>query len=166
VLLERDQLDEVLARRRAWGADKLDEVWEGVPHLGQQVGRHPSLQQQLALLLGEEAEERGLVAVLGAYEPRPPGSPFDGSGERVRGDSAGTAALAVEIIDADHGEERLAALAADRIDEVVLIDLGARTVRWLALADGEYRPTDTSRVIDLRPAAFAESVNWPSGPDG
>ena len=56
VLLDRDQLDEVLARRRAWGADKLDEVWEGVPHLGQQVGRHASLQQQLALLLGGAAE--------------------------------------------------------------------------------------------------------------
>jgi len=126
VLLDRDQLDEVLARRRAWGADKLDEVWEGVPHLGQQVGRHASLQRQLALLLRGAAEERGLVAVLGAYEPCPPDSPF-GSGERVRGDSAGTAALAVEIIDADDGEERLAALAADRINEVVLVDLGAHT---------------------------------------
>ena len=82
----------------------------------------------------------------------------------MRGDGAGTAALAVEIIDADHGEERLAALAADRIIEVVLIDLGARTVRWLALADGEYRPTDASRVIDLRPAGLAESFNWPSDP--
>ena len=61
----------------------------------------------------------------------PPDSPFGESGERVRGDSAGTAALAVEIIDVDHGDERLSALAADRIDEVVLIDLGASTVRWL-----------------------------------
>jgi hypothetical protein len=162
VLLDRDQLEEVSARRRAWGADKLDEVWEGVPHLGQQVDRRSSLQQQLALLLGGAAEERGLVAVLGASEPSPPSSPFVESGSPVRGDGAGTAALAVEIIDADHGEERLAALAADRITEVVPIDLGARTVRWHALAHGEYRPTDASPLIDLRPAAFAESVNWPS----
>jgi hypothetical protein len=28
VLLERDQLDKVLARRRAWGADKLDNVFQ------------------------------------------------------------------------------------------------------------------------------------------
>ena len=102
--------------------------------------------------------------MLGAYEPRPPGSPFGESAERVRGDSAGTAALAVEIVDADHGEERLAALAADRIDEVVLVDVGARTSDGLALADGQYRSTDASRVIDLRPAALAESVNWPSDP--
>jgi len=164
VLLDRDHLNEVLARRRAWGADKLDEVWEGVPHLGQQVGRHGSLQQQLALLLGGPAEERGLVAVLGAYEPCPPGSPFGESGERVRGDSAGTAALAVEIVDADHAEDRLAALAADRINEVVLIDPGAHTVRWLRLADGDYGPTDASRVIDVAADALAESVNWPSDP--
>ena len=131
VLLERDHLDEVLARRRAWGADKLDEVWDGVPHLGQQVGRHGSLQQQLALLLGGAAEARGLIAVLGAYEPCAPDSPF-GESERVRGDSAGTAALAVEIIDSDGSESRLAAVAADRISEVVLVDLGARNVRWLA----------------------------------
>jgi hypothetical protein len=162
VLLERDQHDEVLARRRAWGADKFDEVWEGVPHLGQQVGRHASLQQQLALLLGRPAEQRGLVVVLGAYEPDPPGSAFGERCERVRGDSAGTPALGVEFIDADQGEERLAALAADRINEVVLVDLRARSVRWLALADGEYRPIDASRVIDLRPAALAESINWPS----
>jgi hypothetical protein len=164
VLLARDQLDEVMARRRAWGADELDEVWEGVPHLGQQVGRHASLQQQLALLLGGAAEERGLIAVLGAYEPRPPASPLGERGERVRGDSAGTAALAVEIIDAHHDEGRLGALAADRIHEVVLIDLSARTVRWLALADGDYRPLHASREIDLRPAALAESIKWPSDP--
>lgn len=166
MLLDRDQLEEVLARRRAWGADKLDEVWEGVPHLGQQVGRHPGLQQRLALLLGGAAEERGLVAVLGAYEPCPPGSPSGASGVRVPGDSAGTAPLAVEIVDADDCEERLSMLAADRIDEVVLVDLGARTVRWLALADGEYRPTAASRLIDVRPAALAESITWPSDPTG
>lgn len=162
VLLDRDHLEEVLARRRAWGADKLDEIWEGVPHLGQQPGRHASLQQQLALLLGGAAKEYGLVAVLGAYEPCPPGSPFGDSRKRVRGDGAGTAPLAVEIVDVDHGEQRLAALAADRVSEVVLVDLGARTVRWLALTGGEYRPTDVSRVVDLRPAALAESISWPS----
>ena len=166
MLLERDHLDAVLARRRPWGADKLDEVWDGVPHLGQQVGRHGQLQQQLALLLGGAAEARGLVAVLGAYEPCEPDSPLRESGERVRGDSAGTAALAVAIIDSDGSESRLAAVAADRISEVVLIDLGRHTVRWLALVDGEYRPAEASRVIDLRPAALAESVIWPSEPDG
>ena len=165
MLLERDHLDAVLARRRAWGADKLDEVWDGVPHLGQQVGRHGQLQQQLALLLGGAAEARGLVAVLGAYEPCEPDSPLRESGERVRGDSAGTAALAVEIIGLDGSEGRLALLAADRISEVVLVDLGARTVRWLVLADGGYRVTAASRVIDFRPAALAESVSWPSDPD-
>jgi hypothetical protein len=165
VLLDRDHLDEVQARRHAWGADVFDEVWDGVPHLGQQVGRHPDLQQQLAVLLGDAAGERGLVAVLGAYEPRPPGSPFGESAARIRGDSAGTAALVVEIIDADADEERLSALAADRVNEVMLVDLGQRTVRWLALGDGEYRPTEASRVIDLRPRALAESINWPSDPD-
>jgi hypothetical protein len=54
--------------------------------------------------------------------------------------------------------------AADRIDEVVLIGLGANRVRWLALTDGDYRPTDASRVIDLAADAFAESINWPGDP--
>jgi hypothetical protein len=67
--------------------------------------------------------------------------------------------LAVEVIDADHGEERLAA----RINEVVLVDVAARNARWLALADGQYRSSDASRVIDLRPAELAD---WPRDPDG
>ena len=166
VLLDRDHLDEVLARRRAWGADTLDEVWEGVSHLGQQVGRHASLQQQLALLLAVPAEERGLIAVLGTYEPPPPDLPFSERAARVRGDAAGTAALAVEIIDAQDREERLSALAADRVNEVVLVDLAARTVRWLTLTDGEYQPTDASYVIAVRPAALAQAIDWPTDTHG
>jgi hypothetical protein len=47
----------------------------------------------------------------------------------------------------------------------VLVDLGERTVRWLALVDGRYRPVAASRLIDLRSAALSEAINWPSDPD-
>jgi hypothetical protein len=74
--------------------------------------------------------------------------------------------VAVEIIGADGGEPRLSDLAADRINEVVLVDLDGRTVRWLVLADGVYEPTDASDVIDVGPAALAESIGWPRRPGG
>jgi hypothetical protein len=84
----------------------------------------------------------------------------------VRGDSAGTAALTVQIIDARDGGEQLSALAADRVSEVVLVDLAARTVRWLVLTDGEPRPTAASRVITLGPDALAQTIAWPTDPEG
>lgn len=160
-LLDRDHLDEVLARRHAWGADRFDEVWEGVPHFGRVVGPRSELQQQLALLLRPAASAAGLVAVLGAYDPPEPGSPPRAIAVRVRGDGAGTAALAVEIVDAGDRDGRMSAIAADRVGELMLVDPRERTVRWLVLADGAYRSVDASGVIHLDPAELAGAIDWP-----
>jgi len=161
VLLADDHFDELQARRHVWGADKLDEVWTGIPHLSQ-VDRHSRLQQAIALLLHRAARERGLVAVLGAYEPSKPdphGSPSDAP--RLRGDQASTAALAVEIVTCgDDVAERLRSLAADRVGEVVVVDPDRRTVDWLALADNEYQPIEMSRLIDHGPKRLAEMIEW------
>ena len=87
-------------------------MWAGVHHR-RPVGPHPALQQELALQMRPEAEARGLVPVLGAYEP----SESDGrsrASERVRGDQAASALLAVEITTAqDDAHRRLSVLAVD-----------------------------------------------------
>ena len=161
-LLARDHLDDLLARRHAWGVDRFDEMWEGVPHFGRQVGPHSELQQQLALLFRPAASAAGLVAVLGAYDPPEPGSPPRANAVRVRGDSAGTAVLAVEIVNAVDRDGRLSAIAADRVHELVVVDLDERAVGWHALGDCEYRPVVASRVIDLAPDALAAEIEWPT----
>ena len=164
MLLTDDHFDEVQARRRAWGADKLDEVWTGIPHL-RPVGEHSNLQHSIAVRMRPAAAQRGLVAVLGAYEPRDVDEHggADAASARVRGDQASTAALAVEIVTReDDVRQRLAALAADRIGEVVVVDLARHSVEWFALIGGTYEATEISRVIDLGPATLAEMIHWPA----
>jgi hypothetical protein len=160
-LLADDHLERVMARRLAWG-HKGDEMWDGVPHL-RELDDFVPLQQTIALLMKEPARARGLIPVLGAYAPRAPGDPRtpreDPPG--VWAGEASTAALAVEVL-AARARPRLAALAADEVAEVVIVDSVRRSVEWLARHEGEYRPVQASRVIDLRPAALAESIAWPN----
>ena len=163
-LLAEDDFAELQARRRAWGADKLDEVWTGIHHL-RPVGPDSELQQAIALWLRPLASERGLVPVLGAYDPRDPadGGPADVGETRLRGDQAACAVLAVEIVNAaEDVQRRLSALAADRVDELVIVDPERRTVDWFALVDGDYEPTDRSQLIDCTSGGLAVSIEWPN----
>jgi len=163
-LLDDDRLAALLDRRHAWGADGFDEVWEGVRH-HPPVGPHSALQQALALALYDCAQQRGLTPVLGAFEPRDPdaGRRHPDAEPLVRGDMAASAALAVEIVPArDATEPRLAGLAADRIGEVVVVDLRGRVVTWLALLDGGYCPVERSALLGLDAAALAQLISSPA----
>jgi hypothetical protein len=162
-LLADTHFAELQARRREWGADKLDEVWTGIHHL-RPVGPDSELQQAIALCLRPVASERGLVPVLGAYDPRDPadGRLADVGEVRLRGDQAASAVLAVEIVNAAEDVQRcLSALAADRVDELVIVDPESRNVSWFALVDGDYEPTDRSQLIDCTAGGLAEAIEWP-----
>jgi hypothetical protein len=163
-LLDDDRLAALLDRRHAWGADGFDEVWEGVRH-HPPVGPHSALQQALALALRDRAQQRGLTPVLGAFDPRDPdaGRRHPDAEPLLRGDMAASAALAVEIVPApDATEPRLAALAADRVDEVGVVDLRRREVTCLALLDGGYRSVERSALLGLDAAALAPLMSWPA----
>jgi hypothetical protein len=61
-------LGEFAERRRRSGLDRLDEVWEGVLHMGPAPhGRHVDVQQQLAELLGPLARAAGLFPTIGEF---------------------------------------------------------------------------------------------------
>ena len=140
---------------------KFDEVWSGIHHL-QPVGPHSQLQQAIAVRLHPLAAERGLVAVLGAYEPRDPAeSRSDIAPPTLRGDQAASAILGVKIV--GHAEDthgQLSALAADQVRELVRIDVETRTVDWFALVGEDYEPVDRSRMIDCSPATLALTIEW------
>ena len=160
-LLADTHFAELQARRREWGADKLDEVWTGIHHL-RPVGPDSELQQAIARCLRPLASERGLVPVLGAYDPRDPDDRGQAEVEeaRLRGDQAACAELAVEIV-TDAVQLRRSALAADRVAELVTVDAERRTVHWLVLVDGDYEPTDTSQLIDCTAGGLAAAIEWP-----
>jgi Uma2 family endonuclease len=161
-------LEELLERRRRWGADRHDEVWEGVLHMGPAPhGRHVDVQQQLAELLGPLARAAGLFPTIGEFNLGENAEDFrvpDGGLHRAREDTLWypTAALVVEIVSpGDESREKLPFYAARRVDEVLIVDPRERSVDWLALGEGEYRPIERSGLIALGARELAERLDWP-----
>ncbi len=73
-----------------------------------------------------------------------------------------TAALVIEIVSpGDQSWAKLPFYAEHGVDEVLIVDPARRTVSWLALEEGEYRPVERSGLIELGPTTLAEQLNWP-----
>jgi hypothetical protein len=162
------QLEALIEQRRRTGADRHDEVWEGVYHMIPTAGiAHSLVAAQLVGLLHAPARANGLVVGtefnLGSkqdYRVPDLGVHRDpGLGVRVA-----TAAIAVEIISAgDDTWKKLPFYASHDVDEVLIVDPAERSVLWLALRDGEYRPIDRSEILDLSTSTLAERIDWPRG---
>jgi Uma2 family endonuclease len=160
-------LDEVLERRRRAGADRSDEVWEGVYHVvPAPSGPHAVIAWQLAAILRPLALAGGFTPSgefnLGESEHdfRVP----DGGLHRdfPTGSWHHTAALVVEVVSpGDESWEKLPYYAARRVDEVLIVDPQERSVTWLALRDGEYRPIERSGLIALGAHELDEQIDWP-----
>jgi len=162
------EVQELIERRRRSGLDRLDEVWEGVLHMvPAPSGAHADVTQQLAELLGPLARTAGLFPRMAEFNLGESEQDFrvpDGGVHRER--SLGvwhpTAALVVEIVSpGDETWEKLGFYAEHAVDEVLIVDPATRTVDWLALADGEYRPIDHSRLIELGAEQLAKRIDWP-----
>jgi hypothetical protein len=154
----------LLARRREWGADHHDEVWEGVLHMSPPPSpRHELLVTQLITLLQPLAKANGMAALgaagIGVTDDhrvpdltllRPPAMQWNA-----------TAALAVEVLSwREPADKKLGFYAAHDVEELVIIDPDQRTVRWLELRGGAYEPVQRSGVIDLGPAELADRIDW------
>ncbi len=148
-------LDEVLERRRRSGLDRLDEVWEGVLHMvaAPSYG-HGDLESQLHAILRPLARRAGLTMIgqsnlgEGEHDFRVPDSALHRPG--ASGTWHATAALVVEIVSpGDESWEKLPFYAAHHVDEVLIVDPTERSVDWLVLHDGEYRPIQRSTLIEL-----------------
>jgi len=160
-------LDPLFESRRRSGLDRLDEIWEGVYHMvPAPSGAHGDLESQLHMILRPLAHQAGLTMIgqsnLGESEQnfRVPDSALH------RNPPTGvwnpTAALVVEIVSpGDESWEKLPFYAAHDVDELLIVDPQERSVSWLALEDGEYRPVEHSGLIDLGAQALAEQLDWP-----
>jgi Uma2 family endonuclease len=161
------EFQELLERRREWGADRHDEIWDGVHRVLPVPGEaHWLIDQQLAELLGPFARAAGLICGpefnlgdkndfrvpdRGLHRPE------------ITGDWRPTAALVVEILSpGDETPAKLPFYASHAVDELVIVDPRSRTVEWLALEQDQYRPIDHSRLIPLGPAELAALIDWPA----
>jgi Uma2 family endonuclease len=162
-------LDELLERRRRSGLDRLDEVWEGVRHVvPAPSGEHADIAQQLAVILDGPARRAGFVPAMHEFNLGASEHDFrvpDGGlhRKRPRGVWQATAALVVEIVSpGDESWEKLPFFARHSVDEVVIVEPRESAVHWLALMDGDYRPIERSRLVDLGTAELVERIDWPA----
>ncbi len=160
------ELEELLEHRRRAGADRRDEVWQGVLHMVPGPGEaHMRIQQQLAELLGPLARTAGLTPLpgvnLGTKDDYriPDAALLDITGW---GTYAPSAKLVVEILSpGDETTQKLPFYAQHGVQEVVIIDPAARTVSWLGLSEAEYHPAERSTVINLSGGELAARIDWP-----
>jgi len=162
------ELQALLERRRRAGVDRLDEVWQGVRHMVPGPSfEHAHVAQQLGELLGPLARAAGLVPTLHEFNIGESERDFrvpDGGLHRpgAAGVWHATAAVVVEILSPDDESwQKLPFYAEHHVDEVLLVDPATRTVTWLALRDGDYRPVAVSGLIALGPSELAERLDWP-----
>jgi Uma2 family endonuclease len=157
------EVQKMLEHRRRHGLDRHDEVWRGVLHVvPAPTGEHSSVSAQVKRLLAPPASAAGLHLTddfnLGDF--RVP----DGGLHREppRGTWFPTAALALEVLSpGDETWEKLPFHAAHEVDEVLIVDLDERKVRWLALSGARYEPIERSGLIDLDPARLTQQIDWP-----
>lgn len=162
------ELKELLRRRERSGLYRLDEMWEGVLHMvPAPSGEHAYVAQQLAVLLDGPARAAGLVPAMHEFNLGSSEEDFrvpDGGLHRAIPRSVWhpTAALVVEIVSpGDESWQKLPFYAAHKVDELLIVDPSEPAVRWLALADGEYREVQRSGLIDLGSGELVGQIDWP-----
>jgi Uma2 family endonuclease len=159
---------DLLESRRRSGVDRFDEMWEGVLHMVPAPNHaHASVEAQLIVILGSSARAAGLETIgqsnLGENEHdyRVPDCSLHRPG--ASGVWHPTAALVVEIVSpGDESWEKLPFYAAHHVDEVLIVDPDKRSVDWLGLHEGEYRPLERSGLIELGAAELGERLDWPA----
>jgi Uma2 family endonuclease len=160
------QLRDLLDRRRVTGADRHDEVWQGVHHIVPAPGAaHSLIAQQLAILLDGPARAAGLLVSvdfnLGAEDDyRVPDLGIHRG--RPRGTWIPTAAGVVEILSPrDETWDKLPFYADQGVDELIVVDPATSSIDWRALHDGEYVAVHESALLDLDPDRLARQIDWP-----
>lgn len=159
------KLAELIADRRASGADLYDEVWEGEYHMPPAPNfAHGTLDQRVAVLLEPIAQRAGLF-VSGAFNL---GGPDD---YRVpdrgvhrthwTGAWVPTAAIVVEIVSPDDETwAKLPFYATHGVDELLIVDPRSRTATWLGLQGDTYQPIERS-LLGMTPDELAAQIDWP-----
>jgi Uma2 family endonuclease len=162
------EFERLLERRRLWGADRHDEVWEGVLHMNPMAhGRHARIQAQLLALLAPVGSQAGLTVLadfnLGERDDyRIP----DGGLHRPGPDELyyPTAALVIEVLSpGDETWNKLAFYAPHHVDELLIVDPDAQSVAWLGRSGDGYDPIARSSLIALGPGELSERLDWPAG---
>jgi len=160
------ELEAFLARRRALGLDGHDEVWEGEYHVAPHAhSDHGIVELEVGVVLRARTHGSGLLAT-GPFNLGDPDDYRvpDGGLHRQRPGTlyVSTAALVVEVL--SPGDETMAKFgfyAGRGVDELLVADPAARTIRlWQRAANG-YAEVNESRLLDATAADLVAEIAWP-----
>jgi Uma2 family endonuclease len=160
------EIEEWLARRRALGQDRFDEVWEGEYHVAPAPsGRHAQLDDTLGWVLRPLAQRMGLRGAttcnIGTPDDYrvPDRAYFREGGLDVWNP---TAAIVVEVVSpGDESRQKLGFYLGVGVEEVLIIDPDTRTVEWFARVADAFEPTAGSVLLGITAADLAARIDWP-----
>jgi hypothetical protein len=159
------ELEALIAHRRAIGADRYDEVWEGEYHMAPAPNAaHGDVDEQLPRLLHPYVQRTGLhatgsVNVGEQNDFRVPDRAVHR--QRAHGVWLPTVAIAIEIASPhDESWEKLAFYAAHDVDEVLIVDPQVRQVTWLGRSGDGYVAIERS-MLGISAADLAGQIDWP-----
>lgn len=160
------ELEALIERRRATGADLYDEVWGGEYHMAPEAHFFRGyLDDQLAAVLRPLAQAAGLIGS-GPFNLGQPNDfrvPDRGL-HRQLVDAAwlSTAAVVVEILSPDDETfEKLPFYAAKGVDEVLIVDREQRRVTCLVRDGDHYEDEGASPLLGVSAAELASRISWP-----
>ncbi len=155
-----------LARRRALGQDRSDEVWEGDHHVVPAPHPwHSYVDKRLGILLDPFARAAGLMGTSefnlgekddfrvpdGGYHREMPSEVF-----------VPTAAIVVEVLSPDDETwEKFDFYARHGVDEICVADPRAKRVRWFVRRGEAYEESGTSELLGVSGDHLASQIDWP-----
>jgi hypothetical protein len=166
VLGHNPEIDAMIARRRSWGADRFDEVWDGDYHMAPPItGEHALVTARLLLVLDPLADAARLIgsAAFNLGEPSNHRVPDLGyHHEQWGGWGVLTAAVVVEVVNPDDETyEKLGFYASRGVDEIIVADPTESVVRLFRLDGGQYEEVAESRLLGVAADELKASLEWP-----
>lgn len=155
-----------MEQRRARGLDLFDEVWEGVLHMVPAPrASHAIVAEELSAALRGAARRVNLRG----------SGPFNlGTGDDFRVPDGGyhrgtptdvwldTAAIVVEVVSPDDETFQKFGFYFDHgVEEIVVADPDARTVRWWTCGSDGFEPVERSPLLGVDAAAVEADIDWP-----
>ena len=160
-------VEDWLARRRALGQDRFDEVWEGEYHVapGPGIG-HAIVDDALGWVLRPLARRAGLTGATTCNIGTPtdfrvPDRAYFRDPEDLIWNP--TAAIVVEVVSpGDESRQKLGFYHRVGVEEVLIVDPDARIAEWFVRAIDAFRPAGGSALLSITSAELVASIEWPA----
>lgn len=159
-------IEAMIARRRAWGADRFDEVWNGEYHVAPYItGEHALVSADLTGLLHPFAEVVGLIGSTAFNLGDPTNFRVPDLGyhrERWEGWGVPTAAVVVEVVlPDDETYAKFDFYARHGVEEIIVADPAEHTVRCFGHTLNSFHVQNECKLLGISSSDLTAAIDWP-----